>query len=88
MDRKQLFDRCLSDNKIFRIIDRAVHKECLHHSKSGALERLCLNVSPHIISGAILEINFSRLMVVFNEEELGFNMLGAFGTQNMAILSQ
>jgi hypothetical protein len=27
-------------------------------------------------------------MIVFIEEVLGFNMLGAFGTQNMAILSQ
>ena len=41
VDRKRLFDRCLSENRIFRIIDRAVHKECPHHSKFGALERLC-----------------------------------------------
>jgi hypothetical protein len=83
-----LFVCCRSESRIFRIIDRAVHKKCPHHLKFGTLERLCSNISPYIISGAILEINFSRVMIVFNEELLGFNMLGAFGTRNMAIRSQ
>jgi hypothetical protein len=29
-----------------------------------------------------LEINFAGAMIAFDEEILGFNMLGAFGTQN------
>jgi hypothetical protein len=41
INRKRLFDRCLSRNRFFRIIDRAIHKECPHYSKFRALERLC-----------------------------------------------
>jgi hypothetical protein len=35
-----------------------------------------------------IEDQFAGTMIVFDEKILGFNMLGALGTQNMAIFSQ
>lgn len=51
-----------------------------------ALERFGEDVSPHFVSGTISEVNIPSIVIVFDKEIFGLDMLGTFRTGNISIL--
>ncbi len=73
---------------IFEVIDRAIHQECTHKAKLGALKRFGEDIGPHLLGGAVLKIEFTGVVEMLNEEVFGFNMFGPLRAGNIAILCQ
>jgi hypothetical protein len=46
------------------------------------------DIGPHLLGGAVLEIEFTCIMKMRDEEVLGFNMFGSLGAGNIAIICQ
>ena len=70
------------------VVYRAIHQESTHEAKLGALKGLGKDISPHVLGGAVLKIEFTCIMKMTNEEVFGFNMFGLFGAGNIVILRQ
>jgi hypothetical protein len=60
---------------ILEVTDRAIHQECTHKAKLGALERFGEDIGLHLLGGAVLKIKFTCVVGMTNEEVFGFNML-------------
>jgi hypothetical protein len=73
---------------ILKVIDRAIHQECMHKVKLGALERFGEDIGPHLLGGAVSKIEFTCVVEMTNEEVFGFNMFGPLRVGNIAILRQ
>ena len=56
--------------------------------KFGTLMRFGQNIHPHLFSGTILEIQFSRVVKVGYEEFCSLNVFCKFGTRHINILGQ
>jgi hypothetical protein len=52
------------------------------------LKGLGKDIGPHLLGEAVLEIEFTCIMKMANEEVFGFNMFGPLGAGNIAILRQ
>ena len=44
------------------------------------------DIGPHLLGGAVLEIEFTCIMKMTNEEVFGFDMFGPLGAGNIAIV--
>ena len=73
---------------ILKVIDRAIHQECTHKAKLGALKRFGEDIDPHLLGGAVLKIEFTGVVEMSNEEVFGFNMFGPLRAGNIAIFCQ
>ncbi len=67
---------------------QVIHQESTHKAKLGALKGLGKDISPHLLGGAVMKIEFTCIMKMTNEEVFGFNMFGPLGAGNIAILHQ
>ncbi len=67
---------------ILEVIDGAIHQECTHRAKLGALKRFGEDIGPHLLGGAVLKIEFTGVVEMSNEEVFGLR------AGNIAILHQ
>jgi hypothetical protein len=70
----------------FGIVDIAVHKDRTHFVEFGTLKWFGWYICPHFVGVAVFKVDFSGIIVVFDEKIFGFDVFGSFGTGDPAIL--
>ena len=73
---------------VIRVVERAIHQECMHKTEFSTLERFGEHISPHLFSRTVLKINFTRVMIMPDKELFGFDVFRMLGAGNIAVFGQ